>query len=52
VATPVNWKPGTSCVVSSSVKNEELAATFPKGVDIKELPSGKQYLRYTPQPNL
>jgi hypothetical protein len=49
------------------IKPEELATTFPKvcaasslllqthsvqGVEIKEVPSGKGYLRFTPQPNL
>lgn len=50
VATPANWKSGEDCMVLPSVKPEDLAATFPKGVTIKEVASGKQYLRYTPQP--
>lgn len=50
VATPADWKSGGDCMVLPSVKPEDCAATFPKGVTIKEVKSGKQYLRYTPQP--
>jgi len=50
VATPVNWKHGDKCMVIPSVKPEEHAALFPKGVEVKELPSGKGYLRFTPDP--
>jgi len=50
VATPVNWKSGENCMVLPSIKSEDLKATYPKGVRIVELPSGKQYLRYTPDP--
>jgi 1-Cys peroxiredoxin 6 len=39
-------------MVLPTVKPEELAATFPKGVEIRDVPSGKGYLRFTPQPNL
>ncbi len=52
VATPVDWKQGDRCMVLPTVKPEELAATFPKGVEIRDVPSGKGYLRFTPQPNL
>eukprot|EP00048_Salpingoeca_helianthica_P014658 m.222823 g.222823 ORF g.222823 m.222823 type:complete len:224 (-) comp16113_c0_seq1:28-699(-) len=52
VATPANWKQGGACMVVPSVKPEEHAALFPKGVDVKAVPSGKQYLRFTPQPNV
>ncbi|XP_005996270.1 peroxiredoxin-6 [Latimeria chalumnae] len=51
VATPVNWKPGDSCMVLPSVPESEAAMLFPGGVYTKDdLPSGKKYLRYTPQP--
>lgn len=50
VATPANWQQGGDCMVVPSVKAEELEATFPKGVRIEEVPSGKSYLRFTPQP--
>merc|ERR1719481_737279 len=50
VATPVDWKNGGSCMVVPGVKQEETAALFPKGVKVHEVPSGKIYLRTTPQP--
>lgn len=51
VATPADWKDGDDCMVLPSVKQDETAKLFPKGVTVKEVPSGKPYLRYTPQPN-
>ncbi|NXL21499.1 PRDX6 protein, partial [Setophaga kirtlandii] len=50
VATPVDWKPGDSVMVVPTLPDEEAKQLFPKGVFTKELPSGKKYLRYTPQP--
>merc|ERR1712098_716867 len=50
VATPVDWKQGGSCMVVPSVKQEEVASLFPKGVQVHQVPSGKVYLRTTPQP--
>ncbi|CAI5776340.1 peroxiredoxin-6 isoform X1 [Podarcis muralis] len=50
VATPVDWKPGDQVMVIPSVPEEEADKLFPGGVCTKELPSGKKYLRYTPQP--
>ncbi|XP_022085153.1 peroxiredoxin-6-like [Acanthaster planci] len=50
VATPVDWKEGGDCMVIPSVKQEEVAQLFPKGVTVKPVPSGKSYLRITPQP--
>jgi thioredoxin-dependent peroxiredoxin len=46
VATPVDWKPGEDVIISPAVKQEEVAARFPKGHQVI-----KPYLRYTPQPN-
>jgi len=51
VATPADWRNGGSCMVVPSVKPEEVAGLFPQGVTIHDVPSGKQYLRTTPQPN-
>ncbi|NWH94806.1 PRDX6 protein, partial [Aegithalos caudatus] len=50
VATPVDWKPGDSVMVVPTLPDEEAKQLFPKGIFTKELPSGKKYLRYTPQP--
>lgn len=50
VATPEGWKQGEKCMVVPSVKPEEMSALFPKGVELVPVPSGKQYLRMTPQP--
>jgi thioredoxin-dependent peroxiredoxin len=47
VATPANWKEGEDVIIVPAVKDEDIAAKFPKGV--KRV---KPYLRYTPQPNL
>jgi len=46
VATPVDWQAGQDVIIAPSIKQEELAAKFPKGHRII-----KPYLRYTPQPN-
>ncbi|CAM6000675.1 unnamed protein product [Sphagnum balticum] len=49
----VNWRinsTGGSCMVVPSVKDADLATLFPAGVEIKSVPSGKTYLRMTPQP--
>jgi thioredoxin-dependent peroxiredoxin len=46
VATPVDWQPGEDVIISPAVKQEEVAARFPKGHQVI-----KPYLRYTPQPN-
>ena len=50
VATPADWQNGGSCMVVPSVKSEEISNLFPKGVTIHDVPSGKDYLRITPQP--
>jgi len=47
VATPANWKNGDDVVIAPSIKDEEIAAKFPKGYS-----RIKPYLRLTPQPNL
>jgi len=47
VATPANWKVGEEVVIALSVKDDDIAAKFPKGYK-----SVKPYLRLTPQPNL
>ena len=46
VATPGNWENGQDVVISTAVKDEDIAAKFPKGHN-----RIKPYLRMTPQPN-
>lgn len=45
VSTPVDWVSGQDVIISPAIKEEELAAKFPKGHK-----TIKPYLRYTPQP--
>ena len=52
VATPVNWTSGCDCIVAPSLSDEEAGRRFPQGLQSTELPSGKNYMRITPQPNL
>ncbi|XP_028988329.1 peroxiredoxin-6-like [Betta splendens] len=51
VATPADWRPGDCVMVPPSMTEEEAASLFPWGVYSKDLPSGRKYLRYTPQPS-
>jgi alkyl hydroperoxide reductase subunit AhpC len=46
VATPANWKDGQDVVIAPAIKDEDIAAKFPKGHT-----RIKPYLRTTPQPN-
>ena len=46
VATPANWKHGEDVIITAAVKDEDIAAKFPKGHT-----RIKPYLRSTPQPN-
>ncbi len=52
VATPANWTQGQPCMVVPSLSDEAAAEKFPKGFDKAALPSGRGYIRLTPQPNL
>ncbi|KAJ7515268.1 hypothetical protein O6H91_22G008200 [Diphasiastrum complanatum] len=52
VATPVHWKWGDKCMVSPSVSDEEARQVFPEGFESVQVPSGKGYMRLTPQPDL
>lgn len=47
VATPANWKNGEDVVIAPAIKDEDIAAKFPKGHT-----RIKSYLRTTPQPNI
>merc|ERR1711959_632225 len=44
LATPVDWKYGDRVIVGPAVKSEDAKAKF-QDFQIKDLPSGKQYLR-------
>lgn len=50
VATPADWKSGGECMVLPTLTDEEANELFPKGFFVINLPSGKPYLRITPQP--
>ena len=47
VSTPANWKNGDDVIIGAAVKDEDIAAKFPKGHT-----RIKPYLRTTPQPNI
>lgn len=51
VATPVNWRDGDDVMIAPSVSAEDAEKKYPKGYKTVEVPSGKGYLRITPQPN-
>jgi len=50
VATPVNWKAGDPTVILPNITSEEAKTKFPLGFKKLDLPSGKEYLRLTPDP--
>nr|KYP50274.1 1-Cys peroxiredoxin [Cajanus cajan] len=47
VATPANWKKGDPVVISPDVTNDQAKEMFPQGFDTVDLPSKKEYLRFT-----
>jgi 1-Cys peroxiredoxin 6 len=47
IATPANWKPGEPVVISPDVTNEQAKDMFPQGFKTENLPSKKEYLRFT-----
>jgi len=47
VATPVNWKDGGEAMVLPTIKDEDVAGIFPKGIRKDDVPSGKNYMRFT-----
>ncbi|KAG5892413.1 hypothetical protein JTB14_003349 [Gonioctena quinquepunctata] len=49
VATPVNWTPGEDVMIQPTVKDDEVKTMFPS-LTVVALPSGKGYIRKTPQP--
>lgn len=51
VATPANWKSGDRCMVVPSLSNDDATKLFPKGFETAKVPSGKTYIRLTPDPS-
>ncbi|XP_034252873.1 peroxiredoxin-6-like [Thrips palmi] len=47
VATPSDWEPGKQLMILPHVKDEDLPALFPGGVDTVDTPSGQNYIRTT-----
>ncbi|KAI3741761.1 hypothetical protein L1987_59437 [Smallanthus sonchifolius] len=47
IATPVNWKEGDAVVISPTVSNDEAQKMFPDGFQTADLPSKKDYMRFT-----
>uniref|UniRef100_A0A0A9X160 1-Cys peroxiredoxin n=2 Tax=Lygus hesperus TaxID=30085 RepID=A0A0A9X160_LYGHE len=52
VATPSDWKSGDPVMIQPSVTDEEAKELFPLGFTTTKVPSGKGYIRLTPQPQL
>eukprot|EP01101_Sappina_pedata_P007570 TRINITY_DN4037_c0_g2_i2.p1 TRINITY_DN4037_c0_g2~~TRINITY_DN4037_c0_g2_i2.p1 ORF type:complete len:240 (+),score=75.29 TRINITY_DN4037_c0_g2_i2:49-720(+) len=52
LATPANWRVGQKCMIPAGVAETVAKETFPLGWDTINVPSGKPYLRMTPQPNM
>ncbi|XP_055903429.1 peroxiredoxin-6 [Eupeodes corollae] len=50
VATPADWEHGKECMVLPTVQQDDIPKLFPQGIKTVEVPSGKKYLRMTPQP--
>ena len=38
-------------MILPSVSHEDAVKLFPKGVELIPMPSGKQYMRFTPHPD-
>jgi 1-Cys peroxiredoxin 6 len=50
IATPVNWQKGQDVMIQPSVTDEKAAELFP-GFKRTAVPSGKGYIRFTPDPS-
>ncbi|PHJ16695.1 peroxiredoxin 6 [Cystoisospora suis] len=50
VATPEGWKPGDKVMVQPTLSDGEAREKLPKGFETKACPSGKNYLRFAPDP--
>ncbi|GLH02306.1 Peroxiredoxin-6 [Gryllus bimaculatus] len=47
VVTPADWRMGESIMLEPSVRDEQAAQLFPKGVETVRMPSGLAYVRKT-----
>ncbi|BAT74179.1 hypothetical protein LR48_Vigan107s000700 [Vigna angularis] len=47
VATPANWKSGDPVVISPTVTNDQAKDMFSQGFKTVDLPSKKEYMRFT-----
>ena len=45
-----HWQPGGKCMILPSISQEDAERLFPKGYELIAVPSGKKYIRLTPQP--
>ena len=52
VATPVDWKRGDRCMIDPKLSEEEALRLFPCGFEGVTVPSQRNYLKLTAQPNL
>ncbi|XP_013106779.1 peroxiredoxin-6 [Stomoxys calcitrans] len=50
VATPADWKQGGTCMILPTISEQACIDKFPNGYTTIDVPSGKKYLRETPQP--
>lgn len=51
IATPEGWMPGNKVIVPPNVSSEDIKNKLKKGVETQSCPSGKDYLRFTPDPS-
>ena len=51
IATPVNWQRGQDVMIQPSVSDADAEAKFP-GFKRTVVPSGKGYIRFTPDPSV
>lgn len=51
LATPVNWRQGERCIVDLKVPSDVAKTTY-QNMEIEDLPSGKQYMRFVDCPAL
>ncbi|EDQ88637.1 uncharacterized protein MONBRDRAFT_32821 [Monosiga brevicollis MX1] len=52
VCIPMDWQYGQEVMTRPDVTPEEFGTVYPKGVSVQEMPSGKEYMYFTPQPEL